>query len=674
MILTTLNNTVEQESVGISQTRQAGIDESSYPYLFELVSKNFYSNGIGSLIRELTSNCFDAHIESGLTKPILVNLLYDVELESYYIEFCDNGIGISPERFDTIYMNWFSSTKRGDNNAIGGFGIGSKSFFAYTEFAYIKTVHNGIKYQYILHQGIEKPELETLSINETNEESGTRVRIDIKNYEDYKRFIEEINKQLSYFDGVFINARDAYKFDNKYQILETEYFKYRTSNRYSDELHVVIDQVAYPIDWKIINQYKINLPLGVKFNIGELDITPNREQLRYTDRTIKLLLERIQLVREEVQTIYDKQNSGYTELDTFFKVRFNGRSIKLGDHKVNIGGVNSNIYTLFPSLVIGYNPLFDYIAVIIKNGKESKKSHNINEKNISNYYLSKKLDKFNNLYLEDGVVLMPKYVDYKTYCNKLGIKRGRKTELGKAKLIYAWKQHVKEYLKNTCKRYNTVTQQWIANYKELNKKKREVTDKTVVECQDVFGYRYKTTVEELSKFLIVFYAPRKEWVFGETYLYPNWLKKWGGEKKVTFIVINQANEKKIRQLENLRLIDTFFETPELQNYFDKVRIAYEISMLSFHSIKVSKYYANIREKVITHREDYKIDYYIDFFIKQLTNVKESSSNYKLREQVKELKFFYQKAEILDYIDLSIPNKYLKQIVKTIKITKLNYIP
>lgn len=103
---------------------QAGIDESSLPFVFELVSKQLYSNPIGSIVREITSNCFDSHIEAKVDQPVIISKTYNIE-EGYSIEFKDVGVGISPPRMNNIFMNYFSSTKRETNELIGGFGLTS---------------------------------------------------------------------------------------------------------------------------------------------------------------------------------------------------------------------------------------------------------------------------------------------------------------------------------------------------------------------------------------------------------------------------------------------------------------------------------------------------------------------------------------------------------------------
>lgn len=114
-------NSIETASIGSEvKDYKSSISAENIDLVLSLVSRGIYSDPIGSLIRELTSNCIDAHTELGEQKPILVNIKYDIENECYYIEFVDKGIGMSEERVQNIYTNFFSSTKRNTNSLIGG--------------------------------------------------------------------------------------------------------------------------------------------------------------------------------------------------------------------------------------------------------------------------------------------------------------------------------------------------------------------------------------------------------------------------------------------------------------------------------------------------------------------------------------------------------------------------
>lgn len=119
------NKVLEVEQIGEVESIEANISKDSFPFLFEMMSKSLYSNPIASIIREITSNCFDSHIEAGTDEPVVIKISYSSGENNWYISFIDRGVGLSPDRIKKIYMNYFSSTKRDTNDQIGGFGLTS---------------------------------------------------------------------------------------------------------------------------------------------------------------------------------------------------------------------------------------------------------------------------------------------------------------------------------------------------------------------------------------------------------------------------------------------------------------------------------------------------------------------------------------------------------------------
>lgn len=325
------------ENIGADvKTIEAGIDASSMPFLFDMLSTSFYSNAISSICREITSNCCDSHTEANVDDPVIVKRGEDEE--GTYVSFIDTGVGMNQYLIEEVYMNYFSSTKRDSNEQIGGFGLGSKSPFSYTDHFYINTISNkhtfiynnvpcpfakvdkvvtlrtyNYKYQYIFTKGITKPTIDLLFKSRTSEHTGTEIRIYLHDSSDIQSFRSALNKQLCYFDNVYF---DNWSIDNDYTIFEGTYFKFRNKNQYDSKMHIVLDKVAYPIDWKQLGITEYNIAVGIKFQIGELLVTPNREQLRYTDEICKLVRDRIAKAVKELIDIFDQQNKGY---DSYFE-------------------------------------------------------------------------------------------------------------------------------------------------------------------------------------------------------------------------------------------------------------------------------------------------------------------------------------------------------------------
>ena len=62
-----LTEGVIQESIAMS------LDLESAPFLMQMLSKNLYSDDVGSTIRETVSNALDSHRRAGITKPIAID-------------------------------------------------------------------------------------------------------------------------------------------------------------------------------------------------------------------------------------------------------------------------------------------------------------------------------------------------------------------------------------------------------------------------------------------------------------------------------------------------------------------------------------------------------------------------------------------------------------------------
>lgn len=108
----------EAQVVGDIQQNRVGIDAKNIDFIAVLLTSNLYSQPIASFLRETISNAYDSHREAGTKEPILMLLegrLYD----SLTISIRDYGTGVSPERFEQIYRNIGSSTKRESNDFIG---------------------------------------------------------------------------------------------------------------------------------------------------------------------------------------------------------------------------------------------------------------------------------------------------------------------------------------------------------------------------------------------------------------------------------------------------------------------------------------------------------------------------------------------------------------------------
>lgn len=347
---------LETDGDVIGKVIEASVNASDMSRLYWMFS-NLYRNVIGSIIREYTSNCFDSHAEAGVDEPVIIRVT-----ESN-ISFIDKGVGLSPERIEKIFMTYLASTKRDTNTMIGGFGIGSKTGLAYQNSFHIYTVYNGIEYSYILHKGTTgSPVLEELLQIPTDKPNGTEIKIAIKDG-DLSSFKDELRIQLTYFDNVYIETQE-FPYNNEYVIFEGETFKYRPDSSFK-ALHLVVGKVAYNLNFQELGISYINCPIAIKLDIGEVQVTPSREDIVYSDATKKLILSKIQAARAELQKKYDEAQvttDDFVEYVTrrgikSIDVTFNGPSasynLKIGDF------IHTYELRFNPFVEIGFDPSDD---------------------------------------------------------------------------------------------------------------------------------------------------------------------------------------------------------------------------------------------------------------------------------------------------------------------------
>lgn len=333
-MITNLNVLSDKKIDSTTDTIKMRLNENAAAMVFQMFTKNIYSNPIGTVVREITSNCFDSHVEAGIKAPVLIKKSFDDQTNTHYISFIDYGVGMSPDRVKNVYAVYFESTKRCDNTQIGGFGIGAKSVLAYkrpTGYGtgeydnsfYVITVYNGVKYYYCIVEGTDSPEISLLHEEETTEHNGTEVRIPVLE-KDLDTFAKEMVRQLYYFEDIifegFENTRYGDTLLNEYQIIHGKTFLYR-GTEYSSTMHVCLGRVAYPIDYDVLglNSRNYYIPVAVKLEVGEINVTASREQLDYSEHTIKVLKKKLDEVKAEITQLLIKQYENIVTLRDYFQ-------------------------------------------------------------------------------------------------------------------------------------------------------------------------------------------------------------------------------------------------------------------------------------------------------------------------------------------------------------------
>lgn len=588
----------ESKNVEISSNSELdgidlSIDQSNMGFIFDIMFNQMYRDPIGSVIREITSNCFDSHAEAGVTDAVIINFNEDEGGE--YISFQDFGVGISPDRMKNIYAKPASSTKRDTNDQIGYWGLGSKSPLAYTDSFEVITVSDKIKYHYIVHKGEKVPRIEKFDETPTKDRNGTIVKVYILNYSDRYKFEDKITKELRYFDNVFI--KHSYKnFNNQYKIHVGETFKYRNDVYEGDtDLHICIGKVTYPIDWSKLGIKPIPLPFGLKFNIGELPITPERESIRYVSiekedgtfvETSEIIKNKIEEFKKEIAALEADFEYEHNNLTDYYNKKDDKPYITLLGTKIYTSCLHENdnkfIHVYSPVHELGIklppNPYFQYeVCKVLRNSKVLKldddKRKRVDRKLLNEFLVlreTKSTGKYkavtvaylNSLAREQhkhGVVFItkrdPAYGDLRKtldYPDPTELEYGKMPNWRNIAINYD-KALLREIVLSTTEyEYITVPEQFIEEFnKKQPKAKRVVEDGEVVFDQMLYEIKSNrkriTKVSELKNLSFVIYGLSIDEELLENVAS---LFRGGAFKRAAVVKIRNRDEKIFATLEN----------------------------------------------------------------------------------------------------------------------------
>lgn len=306
---------------------------------FSILSDGLYADKIKAVIRELSTNAYDAHIEVGKgDEPFLVHLPNRFE-PNFYIR--DYGTGLSHEDCMNLYTTYFGSTKTDSNDAIGCLGLGSKSPFAYTDSFTVTSYFNGEKRVYNSFKNEhDEPVFVLLSEEASDEVNGIEVMLSVAEY-DVEEFKDKAQEIYQYFKVIP-------KFDDDTEIVVPEYLLKgsiwglqakddKRGYHQSFEAGAIMGQVRYPIDVDQIEDSSVknllNSGVEIHFDIGDLDITPSRESLSYNEYTKKNIIETCGYVIEEMTEVLQEN---FDDCESLYSARVKFQQLK---HSPNTQGL-----------------------------------------------------------------------------------------------------------------------------------------------------------------------------------------------------------------------------------------------------------------------------------------------------------------------------------------------
>lgn len=330
-------NTKATGKVSNQETKKIKLQIGNVGKILSLLRDGIYSNPIQVLVQEYVSNAIDIHTEMGQNRPVEITLPTTI---NPFFRVRDFGSGLSFEQMEQVYTQYGVSTKDKDNTQQGGFGLGCKSFWAYSKSFFVKTYYNGVATEYLAHLGeSDEGDFDIISEEPTNEPNGLEVYGSVQTG-DFKEFEQAVfrcsafMKNQPIIKGVDIpewysNINPRLSIGNV-SIFSNKDLPFLRQNS-SAKAYVVIDNVLYPLsdkqkDLGSVEEYldlcKSDTISIFPVQIGELEVTPSRDTLKDTKKTIVALEKHFKKAKEDLIEYAKKQSAKCKSLSLFFDLSF----------------------------------------------------------------------------------------------------------------------------------------------------------------------------------------------------------------------------------------------------------------------------------------------------------------------------------------------------------------
>ena len=239
---------VQLKTFAPTENTEFSINTENSGIIIRSLTKSLYANPLYAVIRELLSNAVDSTRKAGNNKifiniprndcysytsqgtdmsaetaqksrDILLDILRGFDGTQKAIESGDKsvgiidynedtdlvirdfGTGIKPEEFGPLYTSLFTSTKRGDSESIGHYGLGSKSPFALADTFVAINYYDGVRYEYQAGLMDTAATLMLISETPTSEPNGLCVVVTARETKP-KYYSESGSKAISLFTDI----------------------------------------------------------------------------------------------------------------------------------------------------------------------------------------------------------------------------------------------------------------------------------------------------------------------------------------------------------------------------------------------------------------------------------------------------------------------------------------
>lgn len=290
---------------------------------FRTLFDTLYQDKIGSIVREVSCNAYDAHVFAGKS-----DVPFEIHLPSIMEPFFsvkDYGIGMDEDTIGEVFTIMFASTKDNSNIGVGGFGLGSKTPFAYTDNFTVISTKDGIRSSYTMYIAQDgTPGYVKLSDDNTTESNGVEIIIPVNELKDRRAFADAIVSQLHFFPLRPVIKGGDYGInwmtepeDSKASLIHNNIKFFSDNSLTHADRHgcfAVVGPVGYELNFRILRDklpqhakiidWLDNQNIRIHFNIGEVSVTPSRETMSYDPMTIAAFDNRFNGLSDELTKQY----------------------------------------------------------------------------------------------------------------------------------------------------------------------------------------------------------------------------------------------------------------------------------------------------------------------------------------------------------------------------------
>lgn len=261
---------------------------------FTTLVRGLYSDKIRAFVREITTNALDSHVEAGIADtPFHVSF---PDVFDPYFRVRDYGVSMDHDTVFGIFGTLFGGSKDQSNDAVGAFGLGSKSPLSYSDSFNVTAYLDGVVRVYFVSiDETGAPSLTLLSTEETDKPNGIEVAVPIKE-NDFARVISTGREVLAAFNvAPTTNGVEVEPMKRLHTTTDGSAFVSGNGGGYSSAC-VAVRQgcVIYPLDDYDINRdARSNLNYGYRLildvPIGTVGVVPSREALELDEETREVL-------------------------------------------------------------------------------------------------------------------------------------------------------------------------------------------------------------------------------------------------------------------------------------------------------------------------------------------------------------------------------------------------